>query len=182
MAPLNLVSLLFLCTASPGWDNSAAKGYNQEHGHVSWSFTSDLYWGLALFLTSESRCWLFGLQLDVPLDISLPRMPLLSETEGSYLLFSLMCFSVGVAFLSFWFLLTINNFNSPKGNFMSGKMSSIWEWWVPMWAWMIWQILKREHVAWIINKRNSQRFGLACLIFFSDLSVPITATCSFVFP
>lgn len=158
------------------------RGVTRRWGEVIWSFASDLCWGLALLGTSGSRCWLFGLLLDVPLSISLPRTLLLSETERPYPLFILICLSVGEALLSFLFLLTRNYFNSPRDNhFISGKLWSIWVWWAPTWALMIWQISKREHVAWIINKRNSQRFGLACLIFFSDLSVLITATCSFVF-
>lgn len=158
------------------------RGITRRCGDVIWSFAYDLCWGLAPFGASGSRRWLFGLQRDVPLALPLPRMPLLSETEGPYPLFSLMRFSVGKALVYFLFLFTSNHFNSPKGHyFISGKMWSIWVRWAPTWAQMIWQILKREHVAWIINKRNSQRFGLACLIFFSDLSVLITATCSFVF-
>lgn len=141
------------------------------------------FWGLAPFSTWRIKHWLFGLQLDVPLAISLPCMPLLSETKGPYPLLRLMHFSVGEALLSFLFLLTRNHFNSPKGHcFTSGKMWSIWVWWAPMWAQMIWQILKREHVAWIINKRNSQRFGLDCLFFFLRFVCSYNCHLFFCFP
>lgn len=142
----------------PYWDNSVKA---KVCGNLSWSFASHLCWGLVPFDT----LWHSQLapraksqkHLDVLLVAFLPYIQLHSEAEVPYSLFRwyfyLFCF--------FWIDITLAVQKATI--FMSGKMWSIWALWAPIWAQTIWQILKREHVAWIINQRNLQRFGLASL-------------------
>lgn len=108
-------------------------------------------------------------------------MLLPSESEGSYRLFSPMYFSVGVAFLSFLFLLTINH---------TVQKALLYEWKNVIYLSMMSSYVSMNDLANFeertcgLNNQQEEftKVWLGLLNFFSDLSVPITATCSFVFP
>lgn len=176
---LQPVSSFFPYTALVDWDNSAAKGYHKECEDVSWSFACDLCWGLAPSGTSGSRHWLFGLKLGVPWLSHSLACYCFQKQEG------LTCFLAWCTSLlgRYFWLFCFSWLNIA----LTVQMATIL--WVEkcdlsmMGSYVSTNDLANFEKRTCGLNNQQEEFTMVWLglpNFFSDLSVLITATCSFV--